>query len=45
MPERLTYDEAVAAMRKAVRRAAMRRHMKECPFTSALGRALWRALF
>lgn len=27
------------------RRAAMRRHMAECPYTSLLGRALWRALF
>ena len=30
---------------KKDRRAALRRYMAECPFTSALGRALWRAFF
>jgi len=29
----------------AMRRVALRRHMAECPFTSLLGRALWRAMF
>jgi len=27
------------------RRAAMRLHMADCPYKSAFGRALWRALF
>ena len=27
------------------RRAAMRRHMAECPYKHPFGRALWRALF